>query len=323
MDLSGRSFRLCLRERKASGSLPRQSTYQTMQTVQPARVKTLFTAGLGIYRKPATYSTVLLTISGTDGTVVPAGTLYAKAVTGENFSTDEEVTISSGTANVQATAVNSGQITTPVGTVTSIVTVITGVDSVTNSQAGTLGSAEETDEEFRRRKDSSLQVTGAGNDAAIRAKLLALTGVESVSVYSNRSSVTDPTGVEPNRYRAVIYPPAVDTEGEYAISIVNTLFTTMPPGIEPHGAQEYTVTDSMDNEHIVRFDYATGLDIYVSVDVVTTTDYPADGDEQIKAKVVEYGETMFAGSDVIIPLLFLVLYASTGDYLYHNLHWNH
>ncbi len=100
----------------------------------------------GIDRKAATAAVVVLTITGTAGVTVPAGSIFA-STTGINFATDEAVEIGSGgTATVKATAQTTGTDgNVAAGTITEIPVTIYGVSAVTNAEAAYDGYAEETD----------------------------------------------------------------------------------------------------------------------------------------------------------------------------------
>src|SRR5690554_3502695 len=73
----------------------------------------------GLEWQDATYSTATVTISGVDGTIIPAGYRVRNSVTGTTWALDAEVTISGSTvANVTAT--EAGALTASIGTLTEI-----------------------------------------------------------------------------------------------------------------------------------------------------------------------------------------------------------
>ena len=106
----------------------------------------------GITRRAATQAIAVLTITGTAGVPVPAGSLFA-STTGINFTTNEEVVIgSNGTVAVKATAQSTG----PEGnvaaeTITEIPVTIYGVSAVNNADAAYNGYAEEIDSDLLER----------------------------------------------------------------------------------------------------------------------------------------------------------------------------
>ena len=90
-------------------------------------------AEYGVDRKEAAYATGTVTFTGTDGTVIPAGTLVQTADRIQ-YKTDDDVTIASGTADATVTAVvigSTGNVKS--GTVTEIPLAVSGVHAVTNA----------------------------------------------------------------------------------------------------------------------------------------------------------------------------------------------
>lgn len=99
----------------------------------------------GLSRRAATPAVVMLSITGTAGATVPAGSLFATA-SGTNFATDEAVKLDDGTGTVKATAQSTGSGgNVAAGTITVIPVSIYGVSKVTNAAAAYNGYEEETD----------------------------------------------------------------------------------------------------------------------------------------------------------------------------------
>lgn len=90
------------------------------------------------------------TLTGAVGTIIPAGSI---ASNGENeFVSLNKVTIpQSGSITVQFQAKDIGAINCAAGTLTTIVTPVTGWDSVNNELGGIVGALEENDNIFRQR----------------------------------------------------------------------------------------------------------------------------------------------------------------------------
>lgn len=100
----------------------------------------------GLSRREATPAVVTLSITGTAGATVPAGSLFATG-SGTNFATDEAVKLDDkGTGTVKATAQSTGAGgNVAAGTITVIPVSIYGVSKVTNEAAAYNGYEEETD----------------------------------------------------------------------------------------------------------------------------------------------------------------------------------
>lgn len=108
--------------------------------------------GNGMKRRAATKAEVELTLYGTAGTTVNAGTLFATE--GKiNFTTTSACTIgTSGTGKAKAQAQITGEVgNVKAGTVTKIPVSVYGVSAVTNAADAYGGYDEESDEELRER----------------------------------------------------------------------------------------------------------------------------------------------------------------------------
>lgn len=100
----------------------------------------------GLSRRAATPAVVTLSITGTAGVTVPAGSLFATA-SGTNFTTDEAVKLNDkGEGTVKTTAQSTGAGgNVAAGAITVIPVSIYGVSKVTNAAAAYNGYEEETD----------------------------------------------------------------------------------------------------------------------------------------------------------------------------------
>lgn len=142
----------------------------------------------GLIRRGAEPAVVVLTITGSNGTEIPAGSQFATdgTATAEAvvFSTSGDVTIASGTASVTAFAVEPGVSgNVGAGTVTSLVLPIDGVDSVTNAADAYGGLDEQDDDSLRSAISERIQsLASVGNAAYYRSAALAYPGVGRASV---------------------------------------------------------------------------------------------------------------------------------------------
>jgi len=141
-------------------------------------------AEYGIKRKTGTKAKVTLTLTGTDGTTVPAGKVFLTP-DGLQFKTDETVTITNGTATVSATAVEIGkEYNVAAGTITKQLVNISGLTAVTNDEAATGGTDAETDAALVKRLYEYLQKPAtSGNVAHYRQWALEVDGVGTAKVF--------------------------------------------------------------------------------------------------------------------------------------------
>lgn len=246
---------------------------------------------VGITRNDATSITFDVTCSGVNGTVIPAGSIV-RIPQGERYITAEDATIAAGTATVEVSAENTGFQDVGANTVTSIVTAVTGWNSVTGPAADTTGgSGVETDLELRRRRRNSLQAAGTATDGAIRAEILDVDEVEQAVVVSNRTLATV-NSIPAKSFHSIVHPAGLATAVKEEIA--EAIYRTMPAGIQSYGSENFTVTDQNGYSQPVAFSFSTG----VTVNVVTTvtvdpTLLPADAQEQIEDAIT----TVFEGPE--------------------------
>lgn len=106
----------------------------------------------GMYRRTASFSLGTVTFTGNDGISIPAGTIVVATDYGVQFETRDDVTISQGTATVNAQCIVTGVVgNVPSGSINKLAEQIQGVSGVTNSEDFTGGSEREDDENLRMR----------------------------------------------------------------------------------------------------------------------------------------------------------------------------
>lgn len=137
----------------------------------------------GIKRKSGTKATVKLTITGTNGVVIPQGKVFL-TIEGLEFITDKPVTIADGVAIVTATAVEEGVVyNVAAGTIVNQYINLPGVLTVTNDIA-TGGNEPETDEALVERLYNYLQQPAtSGNVANYKQWAMEVEGVGDVKVF--------------------------------------------------------------------------------------------------------------------------------------------
>lgn len=118
----------------------------------------------GVARNSSSRSSVTVTLTGDVNTSIPAGTMFATR-DGDAFYLDSDAAIPSaeeetgtGKASTSGTALsmNYGPIKCLRGDMVSIVSPISGLDSVTNANDATLGSLGESDDSYRNRIRSAI-----------------------------------------------------------------------------------------------------------------------------------------------------------------------
>lgn len=305
-----------------------------------------------------------------------------------------------------------GSIGTPVG----------GWEDARNLVDATVGREVETDAAFRLRREQLLQVAGAGTLDAIRADIIAVTGVIEAHIYENTTLVTDGDGVPGKAFESVVYASAIDADtaasvlsgnaepfdltdgdtitikvddgsgqtatfntGDFAdinaataaevAAVLNTditginasavttdggkihveiksdttgasssieitggtgtytvldfpespiivngidtkvagqIWQSKPAGILAYGAFKIAVLDTQGDYHAVGLSNPTPKPIHVIVDVTVNGDYPSDGDDQVKASIVDFGVSLGIGTDVVTTQIYEHVFSVSG-----------
>lgn len=136
-------------------------------------------------RQSATYTTTQITMSGVADTVIPVGT-ELMSDDGDKFINDYEYTIgSNGSVTGLFRAEETGAIQAPVGTITTIISQVSGLETVVNNASAEVGQEQESDQEFRNRIKASLNINSTSVLSAIKSAIADVPGVNQVKVYEN------------------------------------------------------------------------------------------------------------------------------------------
>lgn len=229
---------------------------------------------LGLNRLPATYTTINETFYGTNGTSILAGTIVANPDTGDQFTTDSNIIITGGSTSVACTCTVAGAVRAPAGSITQMVTIVSGVTSCTNAADGDVGAGIENDTDYRERREESLQAAGTGPADAIAARLVAeVVGMEEAIVLENAASLPDADGRPGHSFEAVVRGTSDHAD------ILNKIWELKPAGIQTCTtatgayAKSGAVTDAAGGIHTLYYSLANDLDVYMHVAIDVTADF--------------------------------------------------
>jgi uncharacterized phage protein gp47/JayE len=266
----------------------------------------------GIERTEAAFSSVTLQCTANAaGATIPAGSLVSDPAVGDQFATDSILVVApSSTGNVSATAVNAGPTSAVAGTLTQIDSPIYGWESVTNPSAAVEGNDEETDTELRVRRQVAAERTGLNNVPAIYTAIANVDSVEQVTVYQNIGTTTDANGVPPQHIWAIVLGGADQ-------DIAGAIFGTVAAGIGMTGDTPVSYADPITGDtYTVTFERPDDVPVYITVEVTTDDDYPADGDTQIEDALIAYFEAnQGIGDDVEYSRLYTPINSVDGHYV--------
>lgn len=233
-----------------------------------------------IYRRRAEKAVGTIEIRGQPGTIIEAG--FWVSNNRVIYTTVEDVEIgSSGVVLAKIEAQDEGsQGNTTANTITEIVTPVFGVESVNNPDPVLGGRDEETDVELKERYDRSFGIGGSTTIPSIEAALLALPRVRDARIFEN-TTMNEVNGIPPKSIAPFIF--GGDDE-----EIANTIFLMKPGGIRSYGTTEITIADSRGEQHIIGFTRPDTIQIYVHVELKTDGNFPINGYEQVRTKIIEY-----------------------------------
>ena len=247
----------------------------------------------GTSRKIATYTEVLVTITGVAGTVVPAG-VQAKTTVGDVFENVNSFTIPlGGTGTTYFKAIESGPVACAVGTLTQIVTAVLGWETINNPIAATIGTDTESDADLRLRRNMELY-KGNALLASIAAAVESVSGVLSVYVDENDTNATktvDGVSLDPHSLYVVV-------DGGANADIAKAIWEHKSLGCGYTGTQTVTVYGPYNVPYTVKFNRPTYQAITMSVSVNAPTSINvSDVQAQVKEAVMEWANGDIEGID--------------------------
>ncbi len=220
---------------------------------------------LGIQRTPAqqTYVTAV-TLAGAAGTVIPAGSLAATA-SGDQFASVATVTIAAGgTITVDFKSVAYGPIPCGSTDLNVVVSAVLGWETVSNSTAGVLGTATQSDVGFRAYRNNTLGFQGVALPVAITSALYNVPGVSSVWFQENVAATTQTI----NGVSMLAHSVYAVVNGGAQVAVAAALLENKSSGSAWNGGTSVNIVEPASSQtYTVKFDYATPIDI--SIDVIS------------------------------------------------------
>jgi uncharacterized phage protein gp47/JayE len=272
----------------------------------------------GIFLRPGTRSQWDLTIA-TDRPVTLPVDYTLEDELGQKWLLPEAVALPTGGGTVTLYAEEFGAITGGIGAELEEVTFVRGVTGITAAFDAVPGRAEETDPQFRQRRNRSLENPAYSTVGGLYARLANLPGVTDLQVYENDQPNADPiTGLPANSVWAVVENGTIDdiaetltkhrtsgcqTVGDLTGTFVETL-------IHPNGS-EFFIT------HLMRFDRPRYVDLHVRLTATRKqTNDPIDT-ELIKQNIAE--RTLIIGESIQAGELYENAYGAGSGYIVTDL----
>ena len=247
---------------------------------------------LDIERIAGVRSSATVTFTGTVGTVIDKGTVV-KTSAGAVFVLDAAVVIGAGgTVNGTVRSRSFGPVPAAAGALSVVEENISGLTSVTNAAAASLGSLDESDAEYRARYPRVLAQNGRGSTEHIRARILAVEGVVDCRVVDNTDD--DPVTLQgltlPGHSILAIVEGGINSE------VAAALFAAKTGGIPTVGDVVVEVPHANDNRvrPPVRFRRVREIALAFALSITYGPEFSNRGAELIKERCAAWftGEYM-------------------------------
>lgn len=250
----------------------------------------------GITRKQASNGSVTAIISGTNGTIIPVG-FTAKSGDYEFETTSEYIIESGGSCYTELFAKDNGDFSIDAGTLTTIITPVTGVERITNPYESTSGTNTETDNELRLRALNSLTYRATSIFDGLLAQIEQLAGVQKVAGYENNTK----NSVE---YKGIMCEPnsiAVICKGGDLKQIAKVILENKTVGADVMGDIDINVYEEISKQTSTMRIYrptkvVLKAELQVAINNLTTQDYA----EQLKNQIINIIDN-YNINDEIIP----------------------
>ena len=243
-----------------------------------------------ISRKVAEPTVVVCTCGGLYNTVIPAGSIVQNTDGYQLRSLDAATIPASGTVDIEFEVTEAGPISIAAGTVTKIITVIPGWDTVTNAAAGVLGRDEETQTEFETRRYNSVALNAHGSVSAIQGAISNVDGVLDCKVLENSTNSTQTllgVSVDAHSICVCVY-------GGDGTDIAEAIYRKKDAGCGTTGGVTVTYTDPDFNNATYSYKILRPVvtDVKMAVTIKNTGSTPASIVDDIKAALIAdfYGQ---------------------------------
>lgn len=203
-----------------------------------------------------------------------------------------------------------GEIEPLLNSVTFINTNYDGWFSVSNESETYVGRDYETASEVRQRYASAVFKNSVGMVESIKAALMELQDVTSVTIYENRTDETV-DGLKPHSFQAIVF-------GGDEEAIARTILSVAPLGIDTNGDICVRVEDTEGASQNICFSRPHEVPIYVKVIIKEYNEEVLPGDviDKIKNIVLAQFKKLSMGNDVIYQRLLGPIYSGIDGISY-------
>lgn len=239
----------------------------------------------GTMRIEGSQSQTTVTLTGTAGTPVPAGSrIKTNGQTVTTWSLDSDVTLPGTTT---ATCLTLGPTQLTIGELSVIVDTVGGWQGVTNTTVATLGTNAESDASLRLRRKQLVALSGNNQVDSMIAQIYTVDGVTRVKIYENDTRVID-TNNQPGNSLAVIVEGGIDADVAMAIYLKKN------PGVAlvslGNNATVILVTSPKypSNTKNITFSRPIYVDMNIVINIKSDGALPGNVGDEIKQAIIDY-----------------------------------
>ncbi len=271
---------------------------------------------VGLTQEMASFGTITLSLTGTAGTLILAGSL-ASGVSNPSvtWALNADVTLPAVGA-VAFTATTAGNLPESDAEIWTIVSAVPGWDTATSSTDAIAGSDDETEAAFRLRISARRKSSKNASTGAIASRLNALVDVTASQVIENDRHFIQNVGgkfLPPNSINVIIHPN-INAKPEAIKEVAEIIYTNII-GIRAFGTDVVTTVTGIDGrQKEVAFDYAT--EVGVDVVVVVTAFVPGASQTSIIADITTgisaYFAALLPGDDVSMLAIQCIIQGTGG-----------
>lgn len=235
----------------------------------------------GLRRKSSAFSYVVVNVTTTAPCILQGLDDNAESLTATGYTVSDtignnyillntEYINAAGTYPLEFRAANVGAIEVLPNTITNMVSVIAGVQSVNNPAVQySTGQAEETDAAFNIRFNQSRAIGSRGQDDGLLAQLLNINLVTGAYVHDNRLSATDSTGTAGHTIWTIV-------EGGLNADIAQVIYAEVTDGCGMRGNVSVDITKANGRTETILFDRPSYQNLYVKFSLINKSSATVD-----------------------------------------------
>lgn len=282
----------------------------------------------GTTREAASHSQVAVNMALQATVTVPAGSLMSisgnpsvqfelvgpEPAPGFPVVPGDVTSVGAGFYDGRFQAVNTGPVAANAGTLSVIVTPVTGWGNSVNFSDAALGRDLETPTALRIRREQELAAPGSTPVDALRAELYRLMAANNIvgfaNVIENTQDVVDADGRPPHSVEALVDDGPSPLADDF---IAQTLWDGRAGGIQTFGSTTGNAFDAIGVVRPQSFNRPSLTPIWLVTSVVTNPAiFPADGVAQIQVAMAAHGKTLAPGDDVARTSFFGAIFSVLG-----------